>query len=222
MRGPHVFAGYHRDAEATAAAFGEAGCTPATSVSSTRTASYHHRPQEGPDHHLERQEHLARTIERAARDALDFAGGRRGDRRPYLVALLTLDADELPQLAEQLGVDADPVVVAGDQRARELIWMTSKRSTAVRADRADQALRDPAARLHAGGRRAHADAEDQARDRQRPVPTRSSSRSTPSADLPDASVKLVPEGGVLSWGFDSEGRRSARTPTPRCAWSNPN
>ncbi len=38
-----------------------------------------------------------------------------GDRRPYLVALLTLDAEEAPALAEQLGVD-DPAKLPGDER----------------------------------------------------------------------------------------------------------
>ena len=48
----------------------------------------HHGPQEGPDHHLERQEHLAGDArERAARDALDLPGVAAGDRRSYLVAL---------------------------------------------------------------------------------------------------------------------------------------
>ena len=39
MRGPHVFAGYHRDAEATARPCVTAGCTRETSASSTRTAT---------------------------------------------------------------------------------------------------------------------------------------------------------------------------------------
>ena len=36
-----------------------------------------------------------------------------GDRRPYLVALLTLDADELPALAERVGVEPDLPRMAG-------------------------------------------------------------------------------------------------------------
>ena len=45
-----------------------------------------------------------------------------GDRRPYLVALVTLDPDELPRLAEALGVDPDPASLAVDQRARAAVW----------------------------------------------------------------------------------------------------
>ena len=41
-----------------------------------------------------------------------------GDRRPYLVALLTLDPEEAPKLAEQLGVDADPSSMARDEKVR--------------------------------------------------------------------------------------------------------
>ena len=41
-----------------------------------------------------------------------------GDRRPYLVALLTLDPEEAPKLAEQLGVPADPAAMAHDARIR--------------------------------------------------------------------------------------------------------
>ena len=44
-----------------------------------------------------------------------------GDRRPYLVALLTLDPDEAPELAKKLGVDADLAGMANDERVREEI-----------------------------------------------------------------------------------------------------
>ena len=37
-----------------------------------------------------------------------------GDRRPYLVALITLDAEEAPALAEQLGVE-DPAKLPDDE-----------------------------------------------------------------------------------------------------------
>jgi long-chain acyl-CoA synthetase len=42
-----------------------------------------------------------------------------GDRRPYLVALLTLDPDEVPALGAQLGIeDPTPERLAGDERVR--------------------------------------------------------------------------------------------------------
>jgi long-chain acyl-CoA synthetase len=45
-----------------------------------------------------------------------------GDRRPYLVALITLDPEEAPALAEQLGVeDADPAALSQNEKVREEI-----------------------------------------------------------------------------------------------------
>jgi long-chain acyl-CoA synthetase len=41
-----------------------------------------------------------------------------GDRRPYLVALITLDPEELGALAEQVGVDADAGAMAEDDKVR--------------------------------------------------------------------------------------------------------
>ena len=81
---------------------------------------------------------------RAARVALDLAGrGRTATTGPYLVALLTLDPDEAPALAERLGIDARP---GGDGRAtracaRVLEEEVDAVNAALRAHRADQALR---------------------------------------------------------------------------------
>src|SRR6185295_7406411 len=44
-----------------------------------------------------------------------------GDRRPYLVALLTLDPDEAAKLAEELGVQLDLPTMAADERVLEVI-----------------------------------------------------------------------------------------------------
>jgi long-chain acyl-CoA synthetase len=44
-----------------------------------------------------------------------------GDERPYLVALLTLDPEELPALAARLGVAPDLSALAADERVRELL-----------------------------------------------------------------------------------------------------
>jgi long-chain acyl-CoA synthetase len=41
-----------------------------------------------------------------------------GDNRPYLVALLTLDPDEIEALAEKCGIVPDPAVMARDERVR--------------------------------------------------------------------------------------------------------
>jgi long-chain acyl-CoA synthetase len=39
-----------------------------------------------------------------------------GDKRPYLVAMLTLDRDESVKLARRLGIATDPATIAGDAR----------------------------------------------------------------------------------------------------------
>jgi long-chain acyl-CoA synthetase len=44
-----------------------------------------------------------------------------GDDRNYLVALVSLDADELPALAEQTGVEADPATMADSEAVRSEI-----------------------------------------------------------------------------------------------------
>ncbi len=44
-----------------------------------------------------------------------------GDRRPYLVALVTLDADEAPKLAAQLGIEPDLEAMARDERVRAVL-----------------------------------------------------------------------------------------------------
>src|SRR4051794_3287592 len=41
-----------------------------------------------------------------------------GDRRPYLVALITLDPEEAPALAEQLGIEPDLEAMASDEKVR--------------------------------------------------------------------------------------------------------
>ncbi len=45
-----------------------------------------------------------------------------GDRRPYLVALLTLDPDEAPKLAAKLGIAADLAKMATDRQVLAAIW----------------------------------------------------------------------------------------------------
>ena len=45
-----------------------------------------------------------------------------GDRRPYLIALITLDPDEAPALAQHLGLEsAEPAELARDERVRALV-----------------------------------------------------------------------------------------------------
>jgi long-chain acyl-CoA synthetase len=125
-----------------------------------------------------------------------------GDNRPHLVALLTLDPDELPALARRLGVPADPAALADDELVRELLEAEVDQVN-ERFARIEQVkrLRRPRPGTHAGGRRAHTDLEGQARgnprhprrDDRRPLPlTRLSRRAREQTDRPDRRPR-VPE-----------------------------
>ncbi len=123
LRGPQVFAGYHRDPEATAATFADGWL------------------QTGDNGSLSPEGYLALTgrkkdliitssgknitpvnIENALRETRWIADAVvYGDRRPYLVCLITLDPDEAPRLAEQLGIPAERASMARDERVHALL-----------------------------------------------------------------------------------------------------
>jgi long-chain acyl-CoA synthetase len=125
MRGPNVFAGYYRDDAATEATLrdgwlhsGDLGALDA----------------DGFLRITGRKKDLIITssgknispanIEDALRQS-PWIGQAVvvGDRRPYLVALLTLDAQEAPEQARLAGIDAgdDPAALARDPRIRQVV-----------------------------------------------------------------------------------------------------
>jgi long-chain acyl-CoA synthetase len=123
IRGPHVFAGYHRDPIET---------------SKVLTDGWLHTGDMGtiaPDGYLTitgRKKELIITssgknvtpvnIENALRDTRWIAEAVVfGDRRPYLVCMVTLDPDEAAKLAHELGVAADPAAMAADESVRARI-----------------------------------------------------------------------------------------------------
>jgi long-chain acyl-CoA synthetase len=122
LGGPNVFRGYHRDEEATRATF---------EGDRVRTGDL----GELDDGFLRitgRKKDLIITssgknitptnIENALRESRWVSQAVvHGDNRSYLVALLTLDADEAPALAETLGVDADLTSMAADPKVRETL-----------------------------------------------------------------------------------------------------
>jgi long-chain acyl-CoA synthetase len=123
MRGPHVFAGYHRDSEATGDTFdggwlcsgdlGEVDADGFVAITGRKkdliiTSS----GKNVSPSNLETALRETRWISQAV---------VYGDNRPYLVALLTLDADELPALAERAGVPPDPAAMVDDPRVHAVL-----------------------------------------------------------------------------------------------------
>jgi long-chain acyl-CoA synthetase len=123
LSGPNVFPGYHRDDEATREAFeGEM----------VRTGDLGEVDDGGFLRITGRKKDLIITssgknvtptnIENALRESRWISQAVvHGDNRSYLVALLTLDADEAPALAATLGVAADLTAMAADPKVREVL-----------------------------------------------------------------------------------------------------
>ena len=123
IRGPNVFTAYHRNEEATREALEDGWL------------------RSGDLGALDRDGYL--TITGRKKDLIITSSGKNitpanienalrerpwisqavvyGDNRPYLVALLTLDPEEAPALAERLGLPTDGPAIAGDERVRELL-----------------------------------------------------------------------------------------------------
>ena len=85
-----------------------------------------------------------------------------GDRQPYIAALITLDPEALPAWAAERGLRPTWRRWPGRTRCARWSRRSSTASTPTLPLRADQAVHDPAARLHDGRRRADADAEAEA------------------------------------------------------------
>jgi long-chain acyl-CoA synthetase len=123
LAGPHQFAGYHRDPVATGATMDGRWL---------RTGDLGALDEDGYLHVTGRKKDLIITssgknispenLENALRETRWISQAVViGDRRPYLVALATLDPDEAPRLAAQLGTPADLGSMARDERVRAAI-----------------------------------------------------------------------------------------------------
>ena len=124
LRGPHVFAGYHGNPEATAAALAGGWL---------HTGDLGHLDADGYLHITGRKKDLIITssgknispepIESELRETRWISQAVVvGDRKPYLAALITLDPDEATALAESLGVQPDAERLAADARVRDAVW----------------------------------------------------------------------------------------------------
>jgi long-chain acyl-CoA synthetase len=123
LGGPNVFKGYHRDDEATREVF---------EGDLVRTGDLGELDAEGYLRITGRKKDLIITssgknitptnIENALRESRWVSQAIvHGDNRSYLVALLTLDADEAPALAAELGVAADISEMAAHPKVREVL-----------------------------------------------------------------------------------------------------
>ena len=123
MRGPHIFKGYHRNEEDTAKVL-EGGW-----LHSGDLGEIH----DGYLHITGRKKDLIITssgknvspemLESALRETRWISQAiAAGDRRSYLVALVTLDPDEIRKLAAEAGVSADMETMASNEKVRDIVW----------------------------------------------------------------------------------------------------
>ena len=121
VRGPNVFVGYFNDPEATGEALLDDGWL--------RTGDLGRLDESGYLSITGRKKEIIITssgknitpsnIENTLKENRWISEAVvYGDGRPYLVALIVLDPDEAPELAARLGIDSDPVTLAGDEQVR--------------------------------------------------------------------------------------------------------
>jgi long-chain acyl-CoA synthetase len=123
IAGPHVFSGYHRDPGATGETLDGVWL---------RSGDLGELDEDGYLHITGRKKDLIITssgknispenLESALRETRWISQALvAGERRPYLVALVTLDPDEAPKLAAELGVAADIGAMARDPRVHDAV-----------------------------------------------------------------------------------------------------
>lgn len=124
LRGPHVFAGYHRDADATAAILPDDGWLRTGDLGALSADGYLALSGRKKDIIITSSGKNVTpvNIESALRETRWISEAVvYGDRRQYLVCLVTLDADEAPKLAEELGIEPDIASMARDERVHAVL-----------------------------------------------------------------------------------------------------
>jgi long-chain acyl-CoA synthetase len=128
MRGPHVFHGYFRNEDATRETFTEDGWLKSGDLGSIDADGYLRITGRKKDLIITSsgKNISAANLESALREIRWVSQAVvYGDNRSFLVALLTLDADEVPALAQRSGVEPDVALMARsrtvhDELAREV------------------------------------------------------------------------------------------------------
>src|SRR4029079_18392909 len=126
MRGPHVFAGYHRDVEATQGTL-DGGWLCSGDLGEVDADGYVAITGRKKDLIITSsgKNVSPSNLETALRETRWISQAVvYGDNRPYLVALLTVDSDEIPALAERAGVPADLSAMVSDPRVHAVVQET--------------------------------------------------------------------------------------------------
>jgi len=124
MRGPHVFAGYFENPQATAAVLGEDGWLASGDLGRVDDDGYLFITGRKKDLVITSsgKNISPETIESALRESRWISQAViAGDRRSYLVALITLDVDETAALAAAVNASADVAAMASDEGVRAMI-----------------------------------------------------------------------------------------------------
>jgi long-chain acyl-CoA synthetase len=119
VKGPHIFRGYYKNDEATAEALGGGWL---------HTGDLGHIDEDGFVYISGRKKDIIITAGGKNITPANLENGLKqtrwisqavvvGDRKPYLVALITLDPDELPAFAEQHGLDPERVHESEEMKA---------------------------------------------------------------------------------------------------------
>ena len=121
MRGPHVFKGYYRDTAATEQTLTSDGWLCSGDLGSLSDDGFLAITGRKKDLIITSsgKNITPVNIETALRDSRYMTEAVvYGDKRQYLVAMVTLDADESRKLAQRLGIPTDPATIAADPGVR--------------------------------------------------------------------------------------------------------
>jgi len=124
MRGPHIFAGYHKNEAATKETFTDEGWLRSGDLGGIDAEGYLSVTGRKKDLIITSSgKNISPAVLESALQESRWISQAvvYGDNKPYVVALVTLDPDEIPALAERCGCAPDPAVMAEDRGVRAVI-----------------------------------------------------------------------------------------------------